>query len=198
MINKWKRAFFILLAVDVLFVIIVLLLLVTALPKAQPPVNTKWQTSAINTAPIFTVSGNKEQLASLMNAELQKEIKGNLEASILLNNQVEFTGSLKILGVKIPYSMLFDPKVENNGETVVLKETSATIGLFSLPVSQVMTFIQQGASLPKWVVVQPNKERLEVHLSGFVIRDQFTIRAEQIDLKHNKLIFNIYNSANKK
>lgn len=190
--NRWKRAFFILLGINLIIIVALFFIIINLVPHGAQLNAKNWSSPPISQSPMFTVNGNKDELTTLINEELQKELKGNLDASILLNDQVVIQGHITILGVPIPYKMSLEPKVENNGETVVLNETSVTVGRFNLPVAQVLMFIQQGASFPNWVVVQPDKKRLDVHLSGFVIRDQFTIRAKTIDLKNNQLIFNIY------
>jgi uncharacterized protein YpmS len=94
--------------------------------------------------------------------------------------------------------MNFQPKVMNNGEAIVLNEKSVTLGEFSLPEAEVLKFIKAGADFPKWIVVEPDKKRIILHLSGFVIKDKYTVRASQIDLPHNKLVFNIYRSESSK
>lgn len=195
--NHWKKGFWILFSID----LILLLALVGAgfsfLSVKPNPTPQNFTSPALQEPPVFTVDGNKNQLTALMNQELQKELSGNLESSISLDKQVVISGNIKVLGVLIPYKMLLQPKVENNGETVYLNESSVTVGSLSLPVAQVLVFIQKGASFPKWVVVEPYKKRIAVHLSGFVIRDQFTIRAEKIDLPNSKLVFNIYRTPTK-
>lgn len=193
--NKWKLAFWILIGLDLVIVLIVSAAGFWLFSVHPNPIPKTWTSPMINEAPVFTVDGNKKQLTALMNQELQKELKGNLEASISLDKKVTLSGNIRILGIQIPYKMLFEPKVANNGETVYLNESSVTVGRFSLPVAQVLIFIQKGASFPKWVTVEPSKDRIAVHLSGFVIRDQFTIRAKTIDLPNNKLIFNIYRTS---
>ncbi len=194
--NGWKRAFWILLLIDGIIVITLLgLYLSLVFPSTTSPIK---QTPQVKTSgkPVFVVSGNKAELTGLLNEELKKELKGNLEASILLQKNVTLQGSIKLLNIKVPFKMIFEPKVSNGGEAVVLNETYMSIGDLPLPVGEVLQFIKKGTQFPKWVVVDPGKKRLVVHLSNFIIRDQFTIRAAKIDLPNNKLVFNIYKTAN--
>lgn len=193
--NKWKTAFWILLLLDGIVVLaLVGFYLSLFFPRTD---STPYQPAAqkVAGAPVFVVSGNKEQLTQILNEELKKELKGNVEASISLNDNVALQGTIKMLNIKIPYNMIFQPKVAQNGEAVILKETSMSLGGFPLPVGEVLQFIQAGTAFPKWVVVDPGNNRLVVHLSDFVIRDQFTIRAKEINLPKNKLVFNIYQTT---
>jgi uncharacterized protein YpmS len=193
--DRWKRAFLGLLIFDGVIVILLIGLYLSFYfnqPKATLPDNIA--IPHLTGAPIFKVSGNKDQLAAMMNEELQKKLKGNLDAGVALNDHVSILGNLKILGITIPFNMIFQPKVMNEGEAVVLNEKSVTLGEFSLPDTEVLKFIQAGANFPKWIVVQPDKKRIILHLSGFVIKDKYTVRAAQIDLPHNKLVFNIYHA----
>ena len=197
--NSWKRAFLALVIFDGVIVVLFLglyLFLYFNQPKATLPDNLT--APHLTGDPIFKVSGNKTQLAAMMNEELQKKLTGNLDAGVALGDHVSILGNLKLLGIKIPFNMIFQPKVENDGEAVVLNEKSVTLGDFSLPDAEVLKFIQSGAKFPKWIVVQPDKKRIVLHLSGFVIKDKYTVRAGQIDLPHNKLVFNIYHSESSK
>jgi uncharacterized protein YpmS len=196
--NPWKRAFLGLLILDGLIVVLLIGLYLSFYfnqPKATLPENIA--VPHLTGAPIFKVSGNKAQLAAMMNQELQKKLTGNLDAGVALNDYVSILGNLKILGIQIPFNMIFQPKVMNDGEAVVLNEKSVTLGEFSLPDTEVLGFIQAGAHFPKWIVVQPDKKQIVLHLSGFVIKDKYIVRANQIDLPHNKLVFNIYHSNGK-
>jgi uncharacterized protein YpmS len=197
--TTWKRAFFSLLILDGIIVLLLLGLYFSFFmnqPKATLP--DTMTAPRLTGAPIFKVSGNKAQLAAMMNEELQKKLTGNLDAGVALSNHVSILGSLKLLGIKIPFNMNFQPKVMNNGEAIVLNEKSVTLGEFSLPDAEVLKFIKAGADFPKWIVVEPDKKRIILHLSGFVIKDKYTVRASQIDLAHNKLVFNIYRSESSK
>ncbi|MFC4619086.1 YpmS family protein [Camelliibacillus cellulosilyticus] len=193
--TKWKKAFIVIAAVDLIVILlfVVLYVMATRAPEQvvpresiQPP-----------TSPIFTVHADKKQLTKLINAEIEKHPTGNLSIYIRTDQTVDLIGNLKLLGIKMPFTMSFSPSVDEKGN-VILNEEAVKLGQISLPESEVLKFIRSGAGLPKWVIVDPNKKQIYVDLNGVLIKDRFFLRAKEIDLARNVIEFNVYGKTSKK
>ncbi|MGV3489021.1 MAG: YpmS family protein [Tuberibacillus sp.] len=186
--NKWKRAFLILAGIDLIFIIAVAVMLIM-LSQAKTPMPPAAKNIAQD--PVFTVSSDKKQLADMVNSEITKHPAGNLDFHVELSNTLDIIGQLKLFGLAIPFTMRFNPSVDAQGN-VVLKEKDVKLGQFELPESQVLKFIQAGAGLPDWIYINPGKKEIYVDMNHVVIQDRFYLKAKEIDLANNKIIFNVY------
>ena len=108
-----------------------------------------------------------------------------------MGKTLDIIGDLKLFGLGIPFTMNFNPAVDKQGN-IVLKEKDVKLGGFNLPESQVLKFIKVGANLPSWVYVYPNQKEIYIHLNSVVIKDRFYLKAEEIDIPKNKIIFHMF------
>jgi len=190
--NKWKRAFLIIAGIDLIFIIavIVMFIILTQGQDRLPPA----PRGNLSAAPIFTVNADKKQLTNMVNSEIAKHPTGNLTYHVDLKNTLDITGDLKLFGLGIPFTLKFNPNVDQQGN-IVLKEQEVKLGQFALPESQVLKFIQAGAGLPSWIYVNPGKKEIYVDMNHVVIKDRFYLKAKDIDLPNNKIIFDVYQKS---
>lgn len=187
--KNWKKAFLILAGVDLLVIIVlaVVFIIMSSAPDRIPPSSSM----KMPTSPVFVVSADKKQITKLVNGEIAKHPTGNLSYHVEMDKTLDIVGDLKLFGLGIPFTMSFQPTVDDQGN-IVLKENGVKLGRFSLPESQVIKFIQAGTDLPSWVYVNPDKEEIYIDLNSVMIKERFYLKAKEIDLPNNKLIFNVY------
>ncbi|WP_188694144.1 YpmS family protein [Pullulanibacillus camelliae] len=187
--NKWKKSFMWLAGFNALIIVLVIILFIwlAAMPHSTLPSQEQKLTT---TEPIFTVSSHKQQLAQMINEEIGKHPTGNLTFHVEMTDTLNLVGNLKILGLEIPFELIFSPHVHNGD--ILLTEKSAKIGVFSLPESQVLKFIKAGGSLPDWVNIEPSDKQINVQLSQYKIKGSYILKAKKMDLAKDQLSFNLY------
>lgn len=192
MAKTWKIAFFSLLSVWIAFLIVLAALFHHYLPNAQK--SDLSITNKLNPGnPIFTVSTTKEQLQPMINQRMRSSNKmKSIRYKIAFNkNDVILNGSIQLLGNKVPFQMKFVPNTVDDGN-VILKEQSAQLGLFNLPVERVLEYVKKSADLPKWVQILPQKKSVYIALKQIRIGSQFYLRAKKINLKDDQIQFTVF------
>lgn len=188
--NKWKRAFFALLTLIVLVCVGLSVLFYNLFVVHTSQQNNINETHHVG-EPIFSVNANKQRLTDMINNEIQDHQNDQLTYQVQLTNDVTLTGDLKVLGMGIPFTMSFDPKVTGSGD-IILKEKSVTLGRVNLPDEQVLQFIDNGTNFPDWVVIQASKKQIYVNLNEMPLNDQFYLKAKDIQLQKDKINFDVY------
>ncbi|MHC5268029.1 YpmS family protein [Enterococcus sp. LJL98] len=192
--NKWKAAFFVLLAL----VLGLSLLLVTRLyqeREAIPPM--KIETSAKAGIPVLNVRSNKEQINALVAfylEDLQKETEQNYQ--FVLKNEALLTGEFDLLGFPVTFYLYFDPYVMEDGN-VQLKAKSLSIGALGLPINQVLRMIKNNSQIPEWIEVQPKEERIVLRLDQFQLKNGLSFRADKLNLVEDEIQLSVYLPENK-
>lgn len=194
--KKWKTAFIILACVDLAVVLGLVILLVWA---SIAPGNGKPHAHRLpmTSAPIFTVRTDKDRLVALINDEIDRHPTGNLDFHVAMNDGVDLVGTLKLFGLDIPFTMRFDPEVNDQGN-IVLKEKAVKLGRFNLPESEVLRFIRAGGKLPDWVTVNPSQNEIIIALDQVKVGGRFYLKAKTIDLTQDVFEFNVYRVRAKK
>lgn len=188
----WKIAFFSLLVIFVAFLFTLAALYHHYLPPAKKS-NFSIEKQIHKGDPIFTVTTTKEQLQPMINRRIaQSNTLDQIHYKLFFQkNNMLVRGTIKLLGNRINFDVKFTPKVLKNGD-LMLKEQSIRLGLFNLPVEQVMEYIKKSADLPKWVKILPKKKEVYVALTEIRIKKQFYLKAKKIDLKNDRFEFSVY------
>ncbi|MFC7391675.1 YpmS family protein [Scopulibacillus cellulosilyticus] len=189
--NKWKAAFFSLLALVIIIIVIAAGFFFSFLAIGGETQNIHNDAKKYS-RPIFTVQADKDQLDNLVNNEIQKHQTGNLTYYVNMDKDVQVNGSLGVLGTSMPFSISFDPVVKNGD--VILKEKKVKLGKFNLPDKQVLKFINFGTKLPDWVIVQPDKRQIYINVTKIPLNKDidFYLKAKQIQLSKNKIVFELH------
>jgi uncharacterized protein YpmS len=185
--NNWKKAFLILLGLNLLAAIILFSLIVTPSSKPKYQSNNGSQGDYVS----FHVNSNKFDLNRLINHYLEEEVKDSpINYRVVLGDEVELYGTLPIFSDKINMKLTFEPEALKNGD-LVLKQKSMSIGSLRVPVSYVLSFIKENYKLPRGVEISPSEKRIYVHMQELKLKSDMKIKAEQFDLKKNKISFTI-------
>ncbi|AYC29447.1 YpmS family protein [Paenisporosarcina cavernae] len=184
--NKWKFFFFALLFI--LLIGIGWLFWYIQQPSEstnsiQPSENVKGYT--------FQVSTTKQDLEGVANSYLQQEFgDAPLPITIKVNNQIQLQTELQIFSISIPVLMNFSPEVSGNGD-IILKQKSVEVGKLDIPPSTVLKLMKDSIDLPTWMNVQHEKEQIYVQMANIPTSQNVEVRAKEIDLKENNLLFDI-------
>lgn len=143
---------------------------------------------------VFTVDMNKQEANKMAQYYLKNTLNdGKTDYQLILKKDAELTGSIAFLGAKIHFTILMEPYAKTNGD-VLLKAKEMKIGDLSLPISFVMNYIKNSFKTPEWVSIDGKQKTILLKFTKFTTKDGYGIRAKKIDLKNNKLSFEVMNS----
>lgn len=186
---KWKKYFYILLAVDVVIVLGIILLIFWPVSNSTIPSAEKVDEQKSSQ---FVVRTTKKNLNDLVNAYLDKLLDNSRQHyRIEFKDDVHLIGELPVFSSTIPLSVHFEPIVQENGD-VILKQKSISVGLLELPNQKIMEYMKKYLPMPEWVTVNPKKEEIYVAVTNMDIRSKFKVSIEHFDLEANNLAFKIH------
>ena len=188
--NYWKYAFIALVAI----IIIGFGYLGTKVMSS--PSDNYQVSSKINDkdAKVFTVNMNKQEANKMAQYYLKNTLNdGKTDYQLILKQDAELTGSIAFLGAKIHFTILMQPYAKTNGD-VLLQAKEMKIGDLSLPISFVMNYIKNSFKTPEWVNIDGKSKTILLKFTKFTTKEGYGIRAKKIDLKNNKLSFEVMNS----
>ncbi len=188
--NYWKYAFLTLLAI-----LVIAIGYIGIKGFSSSPDNYK-VTSTIDSqdAKVFTVNMDKKEANKMAQYYLKNTLNdGKTEYQLVLKKDAELSGSIKFLGAKIHFTILMHPYAKTNGD-VLLVAKEMKIGDLSLPIPFVMNYIKNSFKTPDWVSINGNNKTILLKFTKFTTKDGYGIRAKNIDLKNDKLSFEVMNS----
>ncbi|WP_053217985.1 YpmS family protein [Virgibacillus senegalensis] len=186
--RNWKRWFLVLLGIDAAVILILLFLIF--IPSWSNP-SLDWEELEQVPGAEFTVTSSKENVNELVNAyidQMFQDTTGKYEVS--LEDDVQFTGTLRAFSTDIPFSIRLEPIVQENGD-LVLKQKDISLGLLYLPNRKVLEYLNKSYPTPDWVVVNPDKEQIYIAITQMDIKSNFKVKAEKFDLKNDDISFRI-------
>ena len=143
---------------------------------------------------VFTVDMNKQEANKMSQYYLKNTLNdGKTDYQLTLKKDAELAGSIAFLGAKIHFTILMQPYAKTNGD-VLLKAKQMKIGDLSLPISFVMNYIKNSFKTPDWVSIDGKDKTILLKFTKFTTKEGYGIRAKKIDLKNNKLSFEVMNS----
>lgn len=142
--------------------------------------------------PVLNIRSNKEQINSLIDFYLDEYQKDSeITYDFILQNEALLTGEFKILGFPVTFYLYFDPFVMDDGN-IQLRAKSLSIGTLGVPIKEVMKMIQRNASLPEWIEIEPDEERVFIRLDQFRMQNGLFIKADRINLVDDEIQVSLY------
>ena len=86
--------------------------------------------------------------------------------------------------------MFFEPYVEENGN-IRLEQSSVEIGRLSLDPETILKLLRDSIELPKWMVVDPEKEEVLIQLSDIPMDSGVGVRAKELNLAEDIITLEI-------
>ncbi|MED4849829.1 YpmS family protein [Bacillus atrophaeus] len=182
--KKWKRLFFILLALNIIVAggIAVLMIL--------PGEKTDMQQTKTNEYG-FNVTSTKESLAAFVNWYLKEKASNQLDYKVEIDDDVQVVGKIKAFSSTIDAFVAFQPIVQENGD-VELEVTKFSLGKLSIPISFVLNYMDSFYELPSFVHVHPSDKSIEVSLSEMPLSNGMYVKADKINLEEDEIEFSYY------
>ncbi|WP_285766054.1 YpmS family protein [Peribacillus sp. SI8-4] len=181
---KWKTLFFSLLAINILVILFVLILV--NLPAKEKELTPKVSHEEDIS---FQIHTNREDLTRLINQYLDKEgLTGSMHYEVFLTDEVELYGTMPFFNREVEMKLTFEPIAQKNGD-LVLRQKSIAVGRMNLPVSYVMSLINERYKMPEWVSIMPNDESIYVSLQDMELKSDVRVKAKNFDLKKDDISF---------
>lgn len=189
--NRWKIAFFFTLFTFIGGVVFFLFWL----KDTSPTIINDFNRQSVHGYSV-QLKTTKENLQGITNSFLQKEIgKKELPIFVHLNEDVQMHTQLQIFSIQLPVVMHFDPIIESNGD-ITLKHTAVEVGKLDIPPKAVLKLMKESINLPKWLIVQPENEKIFLKLNQISLKSKMSVRAKQIDLNKDEILFELYVPSN--
>lgn len=185
--KKWKRLFFLLLGMNAIILIILFVLINLPIGDEQY-FSTNLEKDKY--APL-NIQTNKENLNQIINHYLDEEgLTGELDYKIILDEAVELYGYIPIFSQNVQLKLTFEPKALENGD-IILQQKSISVGQLQLPVSYVLKLVNDHYQLPKWVLIQPNEEKIYVSLQAMKLKSDVKVKVDEFNLKDDDIRFTL-------
>lgn len=186
--NKWKVAFFILTGTIILTITIFVIWVTSPVEDVPIPSN---NTSISQEDSVFLVETTAADFKKIAMRYLEEEI-GNtpIPIDIVVKETITLNSELTVFGVTVPFSMEFDPIVNEEGN-IQLKQTSVNVAKLNLPPITVLRLMNDAVPFPPWIVVRPNEEEIFVDLSNLSLMSGSKVRAKEIDLANNRILLEV-------
>lgn len=181
--NVWKTLFIVLLSINTLIIVGAGIMLFQMMNEKPIP-ESNFDGRNVSE---FTIRTEKQDLNKLINHYIEKEgLNGPIQYKILLTDEVELFGEVKVFSETMQLKMTFEPKALDNGD-LILDQKSLSLGDVRLPVSYILQFIRDAYKLPDWVIIQPNEKQIYVALQKMRLNSGIGIKAEEFNLVEDRI-----------
>lgn len=189
-INKWKWAF--------LTLVSLVLLVFFFFIRALLPISTEKLEQ--NEFPIVDnedkieigSSLRKEDAEFIMNSYLEAQMEEEGPSyQIKIEEDLNLSASLKIMGLELPFTIAFDPYATEDGN-LQLRARSMELASLSLPVSAVLSALSSQMDLPTYIDLDSAEKMILVDFSELRDYYPYGVELEKIDLKNNDIRLKLF------
>lgn len=159
--NKWKVAFFTLLALIILGFAALIILMLSGKEDMPKP-------EAINrTGSSVNISTTPKEFEDLANTLIQNSNDTkNIQLWLEVEKELILKSNVEVLGVTVPVTLAFEPKVDDKGN-LELYQTNVKVGILDLPSQTALQLVRDSGGLPEWLTIQPSEKTAYIDLSSF-------------------------------
>lgn len=184
--NKWKLAFFTLLAL-IIIALVVLFVMVTSSNEDQAiPTNL----NQINGSEV-TVKATADDFETLANHFISDATADTqMPMKMFVDKDITLTSKVSVLGATLPVTMDFDPSIDDKGN-LILKQTSIAIGRLDIPTQTALKLVKDSGKLPDFITIQPSENQAYINLNAIEVpvskgTDAY-VRATKFDLNNDEI-----------
>ncbi|WP_010285973.1 YpmS family protein [Kurthia massiliensis] len=158
--NKWKIAFFTLLALIVIG-FIALFIMITSKPEDQAiPTNFKSITGSEVT--VQATADDFETLANHFISDATQDTQ--MPVKMYVDQDITLTSKVSVLGATLPVTMDFDPEIDKNGN-LMLELSNIAVGILDIPTKTALKLVKDTGKLPNFITIQPNDNQAYINLN---------------------------------
>ncbi|WP_256243648.1 YpmS family protein [Bacillus sp. V3B] len=187
--HHWKRLFFLLLGINTAVLLFLFVFLAIMLKSPSEETKIPKQNTVQNDV-FFQIKTNKQDLNRVIDHYLEEEFSVGFDYEVLLTDEVELYGTLPVFSSNVDVKLTFEPYALENGD-LELRQKNISVGQWNLPVPIVLKLVQNNYSLPEWVTIQPNEEKVYVSLQDLKLKSDSKVRVDEFNLKNDQIIFSL-------
>ncbi len=182
--KKWRFAFFVLLALNLLALVGVVLY-VTTPPKDYTSYQALKNTSAAGNTVV--VHATKADFEGIANKYIQDAMKDQpIPLALSVNEDVSISTELTIFSVALPILMKFEPLVQEDGN-LLLEQKSVEVGMLDIPPESALKLLRDSVELPEFMEVMPADEEVLLKLTDIPLDDGISVRAASFNLQEDDI-----------
>lgn len=180
---KWKTAFFVLLAVNIVAVSALFFLIFQPSKQTVPaPETAKGAT--------FLVHSSKQDVNVMINSYIQKKMKKQLlPYRVWISDRVYVASQIEIFGRTVPLTVSFLPNVVNGD--LELRDPDLSLGELRIPAQYALKYLRTHANLPEGVIIDPDNNRIYVALTNMRLKNGYRLSVKAFDLPHDNIVFTL-------
>ncbi|GAK05220.1 YfaA protien [Geomicrobium sp. JCM 19037] len=167
---KWRWAFFILLGLQALAVIVLAIMLTSGSSGDVVPEREQMSVGE----PLFTVETSVARINDYIDEASDDQFQLHAD-----DGNYVFTNEYELFGLNIDIQMQLQPEITEAGN-IRLYEDGLSIGSLSLPASAVLTLISEQADLPNWIHVNPDEGFIDIRVNEIDTGEGLGLRAAEL------------------
>lgn len=184
--NKWKIAFFGLLALMVIAAVALFIVVTSKTDDQAIPKNFKSITGSEVT--VKATADDFETLANHFISDATEDTQ--LPVKMYVDKDITLTSKVSVLGATLPVTMDFDPEIDQHGN-LSLKLTNIAVGMLDIPTKTALKLVKDTGKLPNFITIQPNDNQAYINLNAINIPvsegTKAHLRATKFDLEEDEI-----------
>lgn len=184
--NKWKVAFFGLLALIIMaFVALFVVVTSSSEDQAIPKNLTQIDGSEVT---VNATANDFETLANHFISDATADTQ--MPMKMFVDKDITLTSKVSVLGATLPVTMDFEPSIDDKGN-LILEQTSIEIGRLNIPPTTALKLVKDSGKLPDFITIQPSKNQAYINLNAIRIpiskKVDAHLRATKFDLTNDEI-----------
>lgn len=182
--KKWRSAFIILLAVNILAFIGFLFFI--TIPD-QDYISYEAEKRAYIEGNTVTVRTSKADFEGIANTYIQDAMKDQpIPLTLSVDDDVSLSTELQVFSMALPILLKFEPHVQEDGN-LLLEQKSVNVGMLDIPPEAALKLLRDSVELPEFMEVNPASEEILLRLTDISLDDGISVRAESFNLEEDDI-----------
>ncbi|HSI67551.1 MAG TPA: YpmS family protein [Planococcus sp. (in: firmicutes)] len=182
--GKWRIAFFILLALNIVAVFGFVLLVTT--PSSDYRSYEAGSRTVVE-GNSLTVRTTKADFEGIANTYISRAMANQpIPLTLTIDDYVSLSTQLTVFSVDLPILLKFEPYVQEDGN-LLLEQKSVEVGMLDIPPESALKLLRDSVDLPEFMEVHPAEEEVLLRLTDIPLDDGISVKATAFNLEENDI-----------
>ncbi|MFD1033027.1 YpmS family protein [Metaplanococcus flavidus] len=182
--KKWRSAFIVLLAVNI--VAFIGFLFFITIPDVDY-ISYEAEERASVEGNTVTVRTSKADFEGIANTYIQDAMEDQpIPLRLSVDDDVSLSTELQVFSMALPILLKFEPHVQEDGN-LLLEQKSVNVGLLDIPPESALKLLRDSVALPEFMEVNPGAEEILLRLTDISLDDGISVRAESFNLEEDDI-----------
>ncbi|MGX9133976.1 YpmS family protein [Rummeliibacillus sp. JY-2-4R] len=187
--NKWKVAFLLLFTLVIASIIFVVYLITKPIDDMPSP-----SLKAFPTGSHLKVETTPKEFEHMANQLIANSMKtSKIPVQMYVDREVTLQSTLTVFEMELPIVMTFEPSIEKGN--LLLKQKTVEVGMLDIPPNSALKLLKDSVDLPKWMIIQPDKEQIYLNLTEMDIpigeNLKARVEAKEFNLQEKRIILDV-------